>query len=119
MKKLLANLFYPEKRTFTYNASSEIIIQKIEGVFSKGGQFLSGPDIDGSFIDGDIFKMQVYSPAKKGFGTGSTLFGKITNNNGRSSVELEATASLSLKFLSFWLFFWELHTCTYLFIPPI
>jgi hypothetical protein len=102
MKKLLANLFYPEKRTFTYNGSREIIIQKIQDLFSKGDKFLSGPDIDGSFIDGDIFKMQVYSSAiTKGVGFGSTLFGKITNNNDGSLVELEATASSSLKFLFF------------------
>jgi hypothetical protein len=97
---LLRYLLTSEVKTYQYAVPREAVIEKMTEIFNKSGKFLSDPDFDGCFTEGNSFEMSVDSGVVT-FGNvkfGSILYGKVrAYDSNQTIIETEVKARFPIK----------------------
>jgi hypothetical protein len=100
LKEIFPALFTTPTAKYNYSVGSREAKSFLDSLFINSGKLFSEPDFSGSFYDGNNFSLYVDSGAFTwGIFYGSTLFGKLYENDDRLVIETIVKPSWAFKLM--------------------
>lgn len=95
MLKYIKSLFTPTRKIYTYKLSKDMLVKRIEAIFSEKATFLSFKDVNGYFISKNTFTIEMLSTASEKIFYNSTLIAVIKEQPDNSTqIEIKVTPGL-------------------------